>query len=190
MKGLTILLIIILIFFCINNIFSKHIYLDRVKSTINDKTYYVRNLKDKQEAANKLATLGNNLRDLIKSLDISDNKYSEGIKRLSNKFNPDHITENIPGSQYVAYSLNKGEELSICIRDKKNDLFIDNNTIMFVAIHELAHIMSKSTGHTDEFWDNMRYLLNKAIKINLYQKVNYKDNPVMYCGMKIDNTPI
>ena len=190
MKGLTILLIIILVFFCMNNIFSKHIYLDRVKSTVNDKTYYVRNLNDKQEASDKLAKLGTNLNDLIKSLDISDNKYSEGIKRLTKKFNPEYITENIPNSQYVAYSLNKGQELSICIRDKKTNKFIDNNTIIFVAVHELSHIMSKSTGHTEEFWNNMKYLLNKAIKLNLYQKINYKNNPVMYCGMKIDNTPI
>ena len=29
--------------------------------------------------------------------------------------------ENIPGSMYVAYSVNKGQELSICIREKETE---------------------------------------------------------------------
>ena len=33
---------------------------------------------------------------------------------------------------------------------------------MFVAIHELAHIMTESVGHEPEFWDNMGFLLEKS----------------------------
>ena len=62
------------------------------------------------------------------------------------------------------------------------------NTIMFVAIHELAHVMTKSVGHTEEFWDNMRYLLKKGIKIGVYTKVDYRKNPVKYCGLMITST--
>ena len=61
---------------------------------------------------------------------------------------------------------------------------------MFVAIHELSHMMSIDMGHTKEFWDNMKYLLNEASKLGIYSPVDYYKNPVMYCGMKIDNTPL
>ena len=91
-----------------------------------------------------------------KELSETDKKRGEGISRLRDSFDPDHITENIPGSMYVAYSVNKGDELSICIREKDTEAFLDSNTVTFVAIHELAHIMSESTGHTEEFWDNFR----------------------------------
>ena len=59
-------------------------------------------------------------------------------------------------SKYTSYSLNKGEKIALCIRKKgEAKEFIEDNTIMFVAIHELAHIMTESVGHEPEFWDNM-----------------------------------
>ena len=61
---------------------------------------------------------------------------------------------------------------------------------MFVAIHELSHIMSKDTGHTKEFWDNMKYLLEKASKLGIYQAVDYSQDPTMYCGTEINSTPL
>ena len=117
-------------------------------------------------------------------------KDREGIDRLIDNFNTDIITENIPGSMYVAYSVNKGDELSICIRDKDTDKFIDQNTVIFVAIHELAHIMTDETGHTPKFWGNMKYLLEQSSEIGIYTPVDYSSNPVMYCGEEINNTPL
>ena len=112
------------------------------------------------------------------------------MKLKKDSFDPDHITENIPGSMYVAYSVNKGEELSICIREKDTEKFLDSNTVLFVAIHELAHIMSESTGHTEEFWDNMKYLLEEASKQGIYNPVDYSKNPTDYCGTEINSTPL
>ena len=45
-------------------------------------------------------------------------------------------------------------------------------------------------GHTKEFWENMKYLLQEAEKLGLYQSVDYSSNPVMYCGMEINSTPL
>ena len=61
---------------------------------------------------------------------------------------------------------------------------------MFVAIHELAHLMSKSIGHTTEFWDNMRFLLEKGIEIGIYNHIDYSKKPEDYCGIKITDTPL
>tara|TARA_B110000285_G_scaffold235337_1_gene316427 strand:+ start:4303 stop:4881 length:579 start_codon:yes stop_codon:yes gene_type:complete len=190
MKELTTLLLCIIAVFVYINFIRKSLYLDKIESTVNGKEYYVRNLPDKVEAADKLATIGDSLSKLILSLDINDKEKGDGIKRLRDSFNSDYITENIPGSMYVAYSVNKGEELSICLRERETEKFINNNIILFVAIHELAHIMTKETGHPPVFWDNMKYLLEKASLVGIYHPQDYSKEPVMYCGMEINATPL
>lgn len=190
MKELTILLLCIIIIFIYMNYIRKSLYLDKIESSVNGKKYYVRNLPDKNEAADKLANIGMSLQKLIDSLNEKDKEKGEDILRLKKSFNSDYITENIPGSMYVAYSVNKGEELSICIREKDTEKFIDNNTIIFVAVHELAHIMTDELGHTELFWDNMKYLLEKSSLVSIYKKIDYSKYPVMYCGMEIDSTPL
>ena len=190
MKELTALLLGIIAIFVYINFIRKNLYLDKIESSINGNKYYVRNLPDKEKAANKLAEIGDSLKTLIGSLNEKDPEKGEYIQKLKDMFNPEYITENIPGSIYVAYSVNKGEELSICIREKDTEKFIDNNIIIFVAIHELSHIMTPESGHTPLFWDNMKYLLEQASVSGIYQPQDYSQNPVTYCGMEINSTPM
>tara|TARA_A100001015_G_scaffold303650_1_gene393603 strand:- start:3802 stop:4326 length:525 start_codon:yes stop_codon:yes gene_type:complete len=171
------------------NFLRQKLYLEKIKAT-NGIEYLVRNLPDKIEAANKLGSISDSLKNLVNNLNENDDKKSEYIKGLKESFNPEYITENIPGSIYVAYSVNKGEELSLCIRDKDTEEFIDNNTIIFVAIHELSHIMTPETGHTPLFWDNMKFLLEQASSQGIYMHVDYSQSPVEYCGMDINSTPM
>ena len=74
-------------------------------------------------------------------------------------------------------------------KDGTNKL-IDDNTITFVAIHELAHLMTKEIGHVPPFWNNMKYLLDIGIKLGVYKYVDYSDKPVKYCGTQITDTPL
>ena len=190
MKELTALLLGIISIFVYTNFIRKSLYLDKIEATVNGKKYYVRNLPDRNEAANKLATIGNSLQSLIDSLDEEEEEKGKYNKQLKESFNPDYITENIPGSTYVAYSVNKGEELSLCVREKDTEVFMDNNIILFVAIHELSHIMTPETGHTPLFWNNMKYLLEKASSMAIYTPTDYSKNPETYCGMEINSTPM
>ena len=189
MKELTLLMICILIVFFYMNFLRQKLYLEKIRSS-NGNEYLVRNLPDKNEAANKLGSISDSLKNLVNNLNENDDKKGEYIKQLKESFNPEYITENIPGSVYVAYSVNKGEELSLCIREKDTEKFIDDNTIIFVAIHELSHIMTPETGHTPLFWDNMKYLLEKASSQGIYMPVDYSQSPVEYCGMDINSTPM
>lgn len=190
MKELSVLLIGVIAIFACGNYLRKSLYLDKIESSVNNKKYYVRNLPDKRGAADKLANIGIKLKKLVDSLDLKDVEKGEYNKKLKDNFNSEHITENIPGSQYVAYSVNKGEELSLCIREKDTEKFMDDNIILFVAIHELSHIMTPETGHTPLFWNNMSYLLEKASSIGIYIPVDYGKNPKKYCGMVINSTPM
>jgi hypothetical protein len=189
MKELTLLMICILIVFFYMNFLRQKLYLEKIRAS-NGNEYLVRNLPDKNEAANKLGSISDSLKNLVNGLNENDDKKGEYIKQLKESFNPEYITENIPGSVYVAYSVNKGEELSLCIREKDTEKFIDDNTIIFVAIHELSHIMTPETGHTPLFWDNMKYLLEQASSQGIYMPVDYSQSPVEYCGMDINSTPM
>ena len=75
----------------------------------------------------------------------------ERVQRLVQKFNPTKISETLPTSEFTAYSENKGEKLAFCLnKEKEGTQLIDLNTLTFVAIHELAHIMTESEGHKQE----------------------------------------
>ena len=118
--------------------------------------------------------------------------YSErkNVERLVKNFNPKKIYETLPTSAYTAYSENKGEKLAFCTTTtKKGNKLIDENTLTFVAIHELSHIATKSVGHTEEFWSNFKFLLKEAKKKGIYKPVDYKNNPQPYCGMTITDNP-
>jgi len=190
MKELSILLIGVIAIFALSSYLRRHLYLDKVESRVNKKKYYVRKLPDKQEAADKLANIGIKLQKLIDGLDLEDKEKGKYIKQLKERFNSDYITENIPGSDFVAYSVNKGDELSLCVREKDTEKFMDDNIIIFVAIHELAHIMTPEQQHTPLFWDNMKYLLEQGSSMGIYTPVDYSKNPEMYCGMEINSSPM
>jgi len=159
--------------------------------------YLVRNLPDKEEAALLLSRIRERLTLLVehcnKKIDDKDNsdEHNESLKRLKKNFRPNNITESSPGNKYTSYSINKGDKIVFCLRSKTGDnKLVDLNTMMFVAIHELAHLMTKSIGHTTEFWDNMRYLLKEGIKLKLYKKQDYNAKPEKYCGTTITDTPL
>lgn len=160
-----------------------------VKSNIDQRDYLVRNVDDKQEAADLLARMRVNIDKLLKYL--QDKFDSDPVKRLIKKYDPNNITESSSKSKYTSYSVNKGEKIVLCIRSRDDSARLtDLNTITFVALHELAHVMTVSIGHTEEFWSNFRFLLNKAIDIDIYKKVDYSKHPKKYCGIKITDSPI
>ena len=92
MKELTVLLLCIIVVFIYMNYIRKSLYLDKIESSVNGKKYYVRNLADKSEAADKLSNIGISLQNLIDSLDEKDEDKGEDILRLKKNFNSDYIT--------------------------------------------------------------------------------------------------
>ena len=66
---------------------------------------------------------------------------------------------------------------------------IPHEQIEAILIHELAHIMTTSEGHKQEFWQNFKFLLEQAKAANIYEPVDYKKNPELYCGMDISDNP-
>jgi hypothetical protein len=188
MKELTSVLVGVVVLGIVFNHFYKNWNLTTVTSSVDGRTYTVRKLPDKLDAANKLAHISASLTKLVEYVYKND-KSREGVQQLKDKFNSRNITENTPGGQYTAYSVNKGEQLAICLRNIKDNTFINDNLIYFVSIHEMAHVMTDEVGHTPKFWDNMAYLLGQANQLGFYTPEDYKKNPQMYCGQEINSTP-
>ena len=159
-------------------------------SDVNGNTYCVRDRNKLELAADRLATINIKMNKLVTHL---GKKYPEkdNVKRLVKGYNPKKIYETLPTSEYTAYSENKGEKLAFCLDTEKNSKgrLIDINTLMYVVLHELSHIATKSIGHTDEFWENFKFLIIEAKELGLYNPVDYKKENARYCGMNITDNP-
>jgi hypothetical protein len=169
---------------------SDYFQLVCIVSSIDGDKYCVRDRNDLEKASDLLAETGNKLETLIEYL---EKKYPDDYRvlRLNQKFNKHSIVETLPTSQYTAYSENKGEKVALCLNKNKNNNneLIDKNTLLFVAIHEIAHISTKSHGHTKEFWSNFKFLLVEAKEANLYVPVDYSIKHKKYCSMNITSNP-
>ena len=158
-------------------------------STVDGNKYCVRDRLQISEAADLLATVTKKCKDLVVYM---NDKYpgDADVMRLVEGFNPKKISETLPTSELTAYSENKGKKVAFCLNKTKNSTtLIDINTLTFVAIHELSHIMTKTVGHKQEFWENFKFLLENAKDAGLYKPVDYKNKPQTYCGMTITDNP-
>ena len=160
-------------------------------SDVDGEKYCVRERAKLQIAADLLAKVTQNCKDLVAYV---GKKYpdDEDVQRLVQKFNPTKISETLPTSEFTAYSENKGEKLAFCLNKNKKEnegKLIDINTLTFVALHELSHIMTSSVGHKQEFWQNFKFKLENAKAANIYQPIDYKKSPKEYCGMTLNDNP-
>lgn len=174
---------------------SKYITIE----AFNNQNYLVNDLPDAKEAANILAKIMITLDKLVSNI-ISDfenypNQRSEedyiyinNVRTIKTKLPYVKISENPVDSNYTSYSINKGEELVFCIRDKKKYKIHPINELLYVAIHEIAHIGCPEIGHTELFKRINIYLLSKAVCYNLYKYIDYYDDNRNYCGMTLTST--
>lgn len=170
---------------------SEMFQLRCVISGVDGNEYCVRDRSKINEAADLLAKTTNKCTKLVEMM--AHKKPNHPItKRLLEGYNPQKIRETLPTSSHTAYSENKGEKVAFCLTKRKDgnpNNLIDLNTLMFVALHELSHICTVSIGHTPEYWNNFKFVLENAVEYGLYNPVDYKKNPTGYCGMTISDNP-
>jgi hypothetical protein len=161
-----------------------------IVSTVDGNQYCVRERSKLQAAADLLATTTQKCKELVEYV-AKKHPEKENVIRLVDGFNPKTIVETLPTSKFTAYSENKGEKIAFCLNRKKeeNENLIDENTLMFVAIHEISHVMTKSIGHKSEFWANFKFMLENAKEAGIHDPVDYKQTPQEYCGMNIHDNP-
>jgi predicted metal-dependent hydrolase len=186
-----IVFIIILIFFKLSN--DNVVY---VKSDIDGVRYLVRDEKDKKLASNLLSKIWMNMNKLknhlisIKSNVGNDLKY---INQLSNRMKNSIISESDGNTVYTSYTINKGEQIVFCLRSRAmmnvSQLHTEN-LMMYVAIHEMAHVGCPEKGHTPLFKHIFAFFIQESIKIGIYKYEDYSKTPVEYCGMTVSDNII
>jgi hypothetical protein len=161
-----------------------------IKSTIDEKFYLVRNIKDKDKASFIIGRIVQDLKKLTNYCKKNIKNFPKMklyINRMYNRINGVIFRESSAYSPYTSYTVNKGDEMVLCIRSKRTNKIHDYNILIYVAIHELGHIACPEIGHTKLFFKINRFLLKQAIKLNIYTYDNYNVNNKSYCGMNIGN---
>jgi hypothetical protein len=167
-----------------------------VTSDIDKNTYLVRDIENKELAANLLAKININMNKLNNYLYQNKEKYKEYIiyiDQLNEKLKHTKIQESTDNGIYTSYSVNKGEQIIFCLRSRdintKNKLH-DLNLLMYVVLHEMAHVACPEYGHTELFKKIFAFLTTEAINLGLYKKIDFNKNNKEYCGLIINESII
>lgn len=167
---------------------SAVVYESYIKDNGEKGKFLVRDTHDKKDAVSALVQIERNLNKLIKILItdkecINNKEMFEYVQKIHNKLQTVEIQETPADSKYTSYSVNKGEILVFCIRSKETFKIHNLNELLYVAIHEIAHIGCPEVGHTELFFKINRYLIKKAMEYNIYKHIDYSTNNTEYCGM-------
>lgn len=165
-----------------------------VRSKVDGLMYNVRDMPDKQEAADLLARVRHKLQKLI---DVLRQRYPNKpqVIQLNEKFeaDPKRFYEATPDSEHVSYSVNKGDSIHLCLRqkDQAKEPLVEENVMVFVALHEMGHVITSPTvaSHGPEFWNNFGWLLREAEALEIYKYQDFRAHPVKYCGESITDQP-
>ena len=162
-----------------------------VKSSVDGQTYQVRDMADKQQAADMMAKIRLKMKRL--KIHLESNFPDKPQVKLLKNFDAEahRLGEATPDDEFTSYSVNKGESVHFCLRQREggNESLVEENIVTFVAIHEMGHIVTKSIGHGPDFWNNFGWLLQESERIGIYIPQNFAAHPVSYCGMKITDEP-
>jgi hypothetical protein len=162
-----------------------------VESTVDKQRYYVRNMPDKQAAADRLARVRDRLCRLRKYLEQThmDKPFVEQLVK-NFKCTSDQFSESTPEAVHTSYTVDK-EKVFMCLRQRNAaEELVDENVVTFVALHEMSHVGTESIGHTPEFWNNFAWLLKQAETMGIYEYTDFAAHPVEYCGVHITDSPV
>lgn len=170
---------------------SSYPLIDMV-STIDGKTYRVRDMADKQQAADLLARVRGKIQQLVLSLKQKYPTKPQVLQLIQNfEASPERFLEATPDAEHTSYSINKGEKVHLCLRQRQgaDEQLVEENVMVFVALHEMAHVITPSIGHGPDFWNNFGWILKQAETLGIYKYQDFKAQPVSYCGLHITDSP-
>lgn len=117
-----------------------------------------------------------------RTLKIYNDPILERVKQDLTKVYPPFPTLNI--SLFAAndsFTENK-KKIFLCVKRPNKDYY-KYNTIMYIALHELAHVLTKQYDidtHGEEFHKSFNALLTRAKEVGVYDETNELDYD--YCG--------
>jgi hypothetical protein len=157
-----------------------------VHSNVTGKEYEVKRAPDQQKMADRLAMLEQTLHALLTRAN-ADIPSDARIRTIRTRW--DGTLSETEASEDVAFSVDK-TSVSLCLRDATTGQLEEYNASVFVLIHELAHIATSDYGHSPEFWQNMKFLLELAEKYGVYAYQDYSAKSTTYCGHPLGSSPL
>lgn len=162
-------------------------------------TYYVKDLENKQEAAELLASTRKKLFAVVETIRTMEEStipvhLSGGLKRLVRRHCHNLHMNELDASQYKTVAMNrqKGLEIHVCLRKCPDCIQLTQADRLFiVALHELAHSATDGydpnvggvTQHGDEFKRYERFVVDVAKKQGLLDEAAVIGTN--YCGIEI-----
>lgn len=196
--------ILVLIFLvCIYLLYSLN-YQDTVyiRSSIDNNVYEIRSGNGKsrmylQQSANTLAEINARIVRLIQHLNIkyaNDHTRHHFLSQLQKRYSHTILSEAAIDNRYTTYTIDK-EEMHVCLRTRDaHEKLYSTNTLMYVMLHELAHLSNYSPqgepiqGHGKEFLEIFKLYVLEAIEIGVYTYIDYTQQPQEYCGIVISTS--
>lgn len=96
------------------------------------------------------------------------------------------IHQLVQHTERPAVSTNK-RSIRLCLG--KDAATGDDNKYMFIVLHEIAHLGTKSIGHTREFWDVFAFLLRAAEAQGAWSSEAHDPSSII-CGKEIGGIPM
>ena len=152
MNYLSLFLLIFILLIILHNYYNRYSGLTSIQCPTDGRKYMVKNDNNKYFKVKLLSKINEITLNILNKLKQSEHYNNKGVKKLCSTYNPNKLYENVD-KEYTSYSLNKGEEIRLClVNPEDNSVIEDINTLLFVLIHELAHIMTPAIGHPPEFF--------------------------------------
>lgn len=101
------------------------------------------------------------------------------LRNIAKILVPDKVV-TISGGWNKTVTYNKSD-IQLCVCDENGNVH-DFNTLVWVTVHELAHVKCKSIGHTREWSRIHEELVQRAVDLKLYSP----SQPLAkwYCGVQ------
>lgn len=164
------------------------INLKSVRSPATGNEYYVRDKDNDSHAVVKL----DQLHEILQKIRTQFQGYSADhprfveIQRFLNNSQRTILSETDSNFGDAGSTWDKGYRVEVCLRNVQDTTkFEDPDGTKFVFIHELAHIMTKSSGHTQEFYSNFKFLADESERLGILTKRDFTKAPIEYCGITV-----
>lgn len=145
---------------------------DKPRNPNNRRKQIVEKFKEITESTPQAKFVLNTLRDRLKILFPSKftiRKKFTGI--LSSLNNRDIMSEIDLFEGDKSFTINK-RKIYLCLKDRglTGEVFYDYNSLIFVCLHEIAHVLCDEIGHTEKFLQIFEELLKHASDLGLYDR--------------------
>lgn len=121
----------------------------------------------------------------LREKDVNDMEHHPILKEVKEAFKKIHPSySSIPIVEGSSSYTEDKSVITLCLREPETKKFYDFQSILYVSLHELAHVITDNTPeeeHGDDFKKNFAKLIKRAVELGIYDP--NVPPPSSYCGV-------